>query len=282
MIRTFLLVLLTLFVSEELFSQNKIGRKKRTEEITTKSNEQSSSTANRLSRPAKKRGPQNKVIAFMREGSIYIGDYINEDDAQVSLQLVTEDSISIDRRLAREIYTPKNALIFKRAKFHPTTGMYMHFDWGTNFNADGGGVQTSIGLGYRLNKKWEMLGGLGISTQTVGIGFRTETIVGAPLYVGGLYNLTDTKARIFAFSRLGPVFGIEPGGDGADVGFMIDAGLGINFASATFSRIQLTISNYNQYAKLDILQNDRFGNPISGMATVWLNRLAIRIAYTLF
>lgn len=286
MIKTIILVLLTFIVSEELFSQTKVGRKKRRVETSENTTQSTRSTSKEITRPAKIRGPQNKAIAFLKEGSIYLGDYLGEDDNQVSMRLITEDSISIDRNLTIDIYTPQNALIYNRGKFHPTKGLYMLFDWGGNFNRDGGGLSTSVGLGYRLNKKWDLQSGIGINNTTTRIGssqfgFQFRDLAGVPLYVGGLYNLTDSKARIFAFGRTGPVFGFDQRRDN-NVGFLFETGIGVNFASSTSSRIQFTLSNYTQYARFDLSQIDSFGNPFVGIANVWLNRYAIRIAYTLY
>ncbi len=286
MIRSIILVLLTLIMSEELFSQTKVGRKKRRVETTETVARSSQSNRNKVSRPAKIRGPQNKAIAFLKEGSIYIGEYLGEDESQVSLKLITEDSISIDRSLTTDIYTPQNALIYNRAKFHPTEGLYMHFDWGGNFNREGGGLSTSVGLGYRLNKKWDLQAGIGVNNTTTRIrtnqfGFQFRNLAGAPLYIGGLYNITDSKARLFAFARTGPVFQFEFNNDN-NLGYLFETGIGVNFASSTSSRIQFTLSNYTQYSQLDLSQIDSFGNPFVGTANIWLNRYAIRIAYTLY
>jgi len=120
-------------------------------------------------------------------------------------------------------------------------------------------------FGWRFNKRWSVANGIGseFNVSQVG-GFSIETNYSS-YFLYGRYYITDSRPRLFAYSRLG--FGTGQTGETETNndnkgGIQFQGGAGLHFASRKRARFIISLGYYLQKANGTQFFLDGFGNEV--------------------
>ena len=295
--KNIILLLLTLFMSGEVFSQknNSIFAKKKTKERT------SQSTSNKVDRKKidknkvnkNKKYISNKARLDTKDGSIFIGEYIEENVNNITLKLLTDDIITFDKEQIRKARTPLNSIVLNKGRFHRTEGLFLHYNVGFNGGESGAGFMGDIGLGYRLGHRIDLQAGIGFMGTSVSNPFlqwNTPYRTFYPLYAGARYNFTHGSCRIFATGKAGYSNVLNPDGGGwgwrGDIfevsgGAYFEPGVGVAFAGKRAGRTEISLTQIFQYSDISFESRDDFNNLISGHGNMWIRRIGLRFTTTI-
>lgn len=288
--KNILFLLLTLFVSGEVFSQSNksLFSKKKGKERTSQSNTSETNT------PRKGKQISNKARIDTEDGSMFLGQYIDETDQDISIKLLTDDIITINKEKVKNARTPFNSIVLNKGRYHRTKGLYLHYNLGLNLGQNAGGFMGDIGLGYRLNRSFELQTGIGFVGTAINHPFRnfsSEYRTFFPIYVGGSFNITHGSCRVFTFARAGYSNVVNPDGLGfnwngdtfeVSGGAYFEPGIGISFAGKRAGRTQISISQMYQYSDIEFSSLDQFDNLIYGKGQMWIRRVGVRLTTTIF
>lgn len=228
------------------------------------------------------------VIAKYYDGSIFNGISTGESQGILALELITGDTISVNRKYAKEVLDRNNAIIYKDFKHHKTTGNFWDFSMGFNassFGSDDSPISSHMRLMYgtRLHGKLCIAGGLGLEFNEASVGgfiFNSQLF---SLFGYGKYYLTDRRRRIYAFGRIGFGFTTEEQINGINNeqqgGFNGKYGLGILFPSKRKSRFQLNLGHYFQKMSGREFFLDAFGNEIETTYDLLVSRLILSFGW---
>lgn len=222
-----------------------------------------------------------RAIVNTYDGSTFIGKIIAEDDMNMTVIVVTQDTININKGFIKRIRrSDKNISIVSGGKFHFTKGPFYSLQWGAGGSENGDATnQFDFIVGYRFNQK--IAAGLGVGSHINSTFFRgiwaENTFV--PVYAYGRYYPFDKKVRPFVSGKLGWGFADENAfGDDHTGGVMFQPSIGLNFASRKNSRFILSLSQIIQNTKGDSFNQDQFGNPIIANYSLWYNRTILTLA----
>ncbi len=277
-----ILLLLTLFMSGEVFSQSSRSKKSKERPVKVEEN-------------ANQEASLGKARIDTKDGATFLGDYIEETDESITIKIVSDDIITIDKSKVKRAKTPLNAIVLNQGKFHNTTGMFLHYSTGFNAGQQGGGFMGDIGLGYRFNKNWELITGIGFMGTNVNV-FPTQNFFGEyktffPAYAGAKYNLTHGGVRVFGLAKAGfsststiqsnPVFWRQ---DELSLssGVYFEPGIGVSFASRRIGQTSITLSQIIQRSNFELNTTDRFANIVTGTGKIWISRIGIKLTTTVF
>jgi len=288
--KNILFLLLTLFVSGEVFSQSNksIFSKKKGKERT------SQSTTNEKDVPRNSKYISTKARIDTEDGSMFLGEYLDETENDISIKLLTDDVITINKDQIKKARSPLNSIVLNKGRFHRTKGLYLHYNLGINLGQNSGGFMGDIGLGYRLNHKFEIQTGIGFVGTAINHPFTlwsSEYRTFFPLYVGGQYNITHGSCRLFAFGRAGYSNVVNPNGLGfnwngdtfeVSGGNYFEPGIGVAFAGKRAGRTQISLSQMFQYSNIEFSSVDQYNNLISGKGKMWIRRVGVRFSTTIF
>lgn len=287
--KNILLLLLALFVSGEVFSQsnNSIFNKKKGKERT------SQSTTNENNKKEKSHSVNQKARIDTKDGSMFLGQYVGETNSEITIKILTDDLVTFNKEDVKKARTPLNSIVLNKGRFHRTQGLYLHYNIGFNVGQNAGGFMGDIGLGYRINHKFEVQTGIGFFGTAINHPFRqwsSDYRTFFPVYAGGSYNITDGSCRLFAFGRAGYSSVVNAGGLGfnwngdtfeVSGGAYFEPGIGVAFAGKRAGRSQISISQMFQYSNINFSSVDEFNNFISGKGTMWIRRVGIRFTTTI-
>lgn len=276
-------------MSGEVFSQSSRSMKKkkvRTVQVEEKPNNETTTSISETN---------GKARIDTKDGAMYLGEFINETDDTYTIKIITDDTLHINKEEVRRAKTPNNAIVFNRGKYHPTTGMFLHYSAGFNAGISGGGFIADVGLGYRLSKHWELSTGFGFIGTSVDL-IPTVNSWGEyktffPGYLGAQYNITHGKVRLYASTKAG--YSTAPletfnefiwGGRTTTMsgGVYLEPGLGLTFASKRVGRTSIAITQVLQRSHFTINTVDRFDNLVTGSGKVWLSRVGVRLTTNIF
>lgn len=295
--KNILLLLLTLFVSGEVFSQknNSLFSKKKTKERTSQSTtnkETKNRTSNdRITKDKKKHSTKARIDT--KDGSMFIGEYMEENDDMISVKIVTDDIITFDKELVKNARTPLNSIVLNKGRFHRTKGLYLHYNVGFNGGQSGAGFMGDLGIGYRLNPSLEVQAGIGFMGTSVSNPFlqwNTPYRTFYPLYAGAKYNITHGSCRIFATGKAGYSNVLNPDGNGwgwrnqtfeVSGGAYFEPGIGVAFAGKRAGRSEISLTQIFQYSDINFESRDDFNNLISGQGNMWIRRIGLRFTTTI-
>jgi hypothetical protein len=226
-----------------------------------------------------------KAILHLIDGSVYIGNIIDEDLLSLRMVVTTGDTVRIAKELIRrKRRTNKNIQFHTAGKFHFTKGFFVSIHLGIGMNLSQVDSEESgqfdMLFGYRFNKKIATGIGAGISisnTRFAGEWIEANTI---PVFAYGRYYPFDVKAKPFGELRLGWAFPNEQAFQIAaqSGGILIQPGIGINFASRKNLRFLIGFNQLIQHSKGERVSFDPFGNRITSKFNIWFNRTVLRIA----
>jgi len=224
---------------------------------------------------------KNQAIIYSYDGSILIGEVVEENDKHVQLKVFYTDTVSVPNDMIRKMYrSPEDVLIFDEGKIHYTSGYYF-----SSSTAFGGGESSSFDFDFIAGSRIDPTYSIG-----VGLAFNFNNIPLVPnewieahfitLFAYGQYYFTNNKRRIFAATRLGYGF---PSGFGFEIdhtgGLHFQPGIGIHFPSKRNRRFKLSLSHMVQKAKGTDTSFDVLNNPVSVSYDLWLSRTMLRFGW---
>ncbi len=224
---------------------------------------------------------QNQAIIYSYDGSILVGEVVEENEMHVQLRVFYTDTVRVPNGMIQKMYrSPEDVLIFEEGKIHYTSGIYY-----LSTTAFGGGASTSFDfdfiLGNRLDPKYSVGIGFAFSINTINL-VPNEWIDAhfIPLFAYGQYYLNDNKRRIFTAARLGYGF---PTGLGFEIdhtgGFYFQPSIGIHFPSKRNRRFKLSIGHMLQKTKGTDTSFDVLNNPVNVNFDLWLSRTMLRFGW---
>jgi hypothetical protein len=223
----------------------------------------------------------NKAFFYYKDGSVFIGNIVEENFRTTRLLLVTGDTITLDNYFVKRSW--RDLLSFPNGKFHFTRGFFFSYWQGgaiAGANQSNTSAQTEMILGYRLNSQWAVGGGLGVYANQIGLNAVTNSflIVDAScfnFYAYGRYYPWEKKIRPFASLKLGAGSAINFGTTLASQ-FHIQPGIGLNFPARKGTRFVLSLSQYLQQVRGNQFSIDSFSNPVLLDYNIWLNRTVLK------
>lgn len=174
--------------------------------------------------------------------------------------------------------------------YHDTYGFHYGFaiaigldDFSTDTTQHLGAAHIDSYLGWRFGKKVSLTSGLGFEFNESRIaGFRFDTQF-LTFYLGGRYNLTNTKYMPFVYGRVG--YGFGPPQEGSivnhDDGTNYQAGVGLTFPSPKPHKYFVAVAWHHQQAKGTESFIDPLGNEINTKYDILINRLVIKFGMEL-
>ncbi len=222
-----------------------------------------------------------KAFFYYKDGSVFVGEIVEENFRNTRLLLVTGDTITLDNYFVKRSW--RDLLSFPNGKFHFTKGFFISYWQGgaiAGANQFSASTHTEMILGYRFNAQWALGGGLGIYSNEVGLdpvtnGFRTQDASCFNFYAYGRYYPWEKKIRPFAALKVG--LGSPIGwANSLESKVHIQPGIGLSFPSKRSARIVLSLNQYLQYFQGNQFNTDIFNNPVSFDYNIWLNRTVLK------
>lgn len=225
--------------------------------------------------------PINKSIIYLKNGSIYIGDIIEEEPEKIKME-VNGAVMTIYLSEAKRVLHAEDILLYPNGKFHLLKGFYGSMSSSSAIGTDGFSSHIEILLNYRIDKRLSVGASLGFENNEVIIsGFDIDTQF-TSVGVNAKYYLTDTRKRIFLYSRL--AHGIPELTQGSDVhtgGINIQNGVGVTFSSRKMSKFQLALGFFSQKTEGTRYLEDGLGQEIKIDYDLWISRPLLKIGFEL-
>ncbi|MEM9886071.1 MAG: hypothetical protein AAF849_09275 [Bacteroidota bacterium] len=222
----------------------------------------------------------DRTVVYYEDGSVFIGKLLREDDRFIHLILATSDTIAINKGFVKRSRHAQNVMIYQKGKFHFTKGIFATFSYGGGFSFDHSTNETDLIVGTRLNSKYAVGAGIGIHSHSRTFGdFNWNIDNFIPLYLYGRYYPWNSRVKLFAdlktgfgFSGDNTAFGNEHTG-----GFMLEPGIGLNFAARRNFRFLLSLNQIIQNTSGTDFSFDRFGNQVEIDYRIWYNRTVFKL-----
>jgi len=229
------------------------------------------------------------VLVKLWDGNDYVGEKISERDSSFTLKLERGKTISIDKDNVWRYYDRENAIIYPDGRFFNKKGyIYWAISAGTNAMSlvQGFNQRWAAHLEFlfnaRISNKVNLGAGAGWEANQAEIAGLTLNTQFQSIFIYGRYYLTDTKPRIFAFSRIGvanPAFQTERWFDFHSGGFNTINGFGVHFAAKKDARFQITIGHYMQKTDGQTWFNDAFGETVRTRFDIWIQRYILKFGW---
>ena len=222
-----------------------------------------------------------RVIISLHDGSVFIGRIVQEDELNMDLLVITQDTVHIQKGLIKDIRrNSKDILIHSGGKMHYTGGPFFSINFGMGGNlADNPSADLDVIYGQRINKRWSVGGGVALSLNSATLpSWQWITTHFMPVFAYGRYYINDKKVRPFAHARLG--YGFRTNifwNDEHTGGLHFQPGVGIHFASRKSSRFVISLSQMLQNTKGSTFNFDVFSNPVNFNSNHWYNRTILKI-----
>ena len=179
---------------------------------------------------------------------------------------------------------------YENNRYHDIYGFHYGFamaigldDFSSDTTKHLAAVHLDSYLGWRFNRKISITSGIGFEFNESRIsGFRFDTQF-LTLYLGGRYNVLNTKYMPYVYGRGG--YGFGPPQEEALVdhenGVNYQAGVGLTFPSHKSHKYFLALAWHHQQAKGAESFIDPLGNEINTKYDILINRLVIKFGIEL-
>lgn len=228
---------------------------------------------------------QNNSIFYLHNGSVYIGEVLNDRGESLNVRLIDGNEINFSRYRVKRYLDSKDIVLHRDGKYHVTRGFFFQPGLATNFEGFAPveeesriSSHTSFLFGYYLNPRFAIGAGIGFEfNQAVVSGFEFDTQVSSQ-YIYGRYYINNKKRRPFIYSRVG--YGTRNdesnfGSNNPNGGINFQAGGGMHFSSRKKSKFVLTLGYHMQ--KTDGTERfiDDFGSEIIADYDIMIQRLIL-------
>ncbi|MEM8526067.1 MAG: hypothetical protein AAGG68_15620 [Bacteroidota bacterium] len=226
-----------------------------------------------------------KTIIFYQDGSVFLGEIIDENSQEISLIISTLDTIRVNKNFIRRIRrTPKDIIMHTNGKYHYTKGMFGGLEYGYGLSANYT-VQFDVIAGIHLDSKYAVGIGTGIHSYTSVFqspdnnNFNWITNNFFPLYAYGRYTPWNKRWRPYFDVKVGYGSPIQSWWDNNDRkgGLLFQPGVGLKFASRNNFRFKISLSQAVQRAVGTSFRWDNLGNEVQFDYRLWQNRTMLKI-----
>ncbi len=212
----------------------------------------------------------DEAMIYSRDGSVYRGKIIKENAKIIQFVTLEKDTVSLPAKSVKKIKRSEDYLFLSNGRMYDIKGFFWAINLGFTPNSlftsdDTRSEHFEALFGWRINKQWTIGNGVGseFNISQVG-GFSVETTF-TSLFLYGRYYFTDSRPRIFAFSRLG--VGVVGQTETTETnnsqgGVQWQGGGGVHFASRRNTRFIISLGYYLQKANGTQLFLDDFGNEV--------------------
>ncbi len=223
-------------------------------------------------------------IFHYQDGSVFIGNILEENSKRTKLRITTGDTISIAKVLVKKSY--RDLLYYPNGKFHFTKGLFFNYAVGLGGNNGGVSFQIEAILGKHHNEKLDYGIGLIFHTSETrlvrnGGAWVAHDFLSPVLYTR--YYPWSKKVRPFASLALGYSLPLQVGwqrNEGSG-GLYMQPSIGLKFASKKLRRYYVSIGQFSQRTKGILNNNDFLGNPVEYNYKLWLNRFVFKVGVEL-
>lgn len=220
----------------------------------------------------------DRAIVYYEDGSVFIGEILEEDRRFVRLVLATDDTIKVNKSFIKRTRYARDITIHQKGKFHFSRGFFMNLSYGVGFSSFNSSVLTDFVAGTRLSSKYAVGLGIGIHLHSRFLGdFNWVSDQFTPVYLYGRYYPWNKRIKPFADISTGFGFSTNRGfGATHTGGFLFSPGIGLNFAARRNFRFLLSLNQMIQNTSGTDFAFDRFGNQVELDYRVWYNRTVIK------
>jgi len=225
-----------------------------------------------------------KTIIFYQDGSLFIGEIVEESSQEIQLVISTLDTISVNKNFIRRIKrAPEDIIVHSNGKYHFTKGVFAGLEHGYGLSGNYT-VQLDMILGMHLNEKYAV--GMGMGYHLYDSFFITPNNNAAwisnptfPLYAYGRYTPWKKRWRPYADIKLGYGSAVQRWWDNNNRqgGLLVQPGIGIKFASRNNFRFKISLSQAIQRAVGTRFSWDSLGNEVQFDYRLWQNRTMLKI-----
>jgi len=228
-------------------------------------------------------GQSDDDISIIRynDGSVFIGEIIDQDLLKLKMVLTTADTITLDKSKIKKIRLAQKHMILDRTISHRASGLFYNLDFSTNLGIGGQATFLSFTLGKHLNPKLSIGAGIAISHNrtTNRLPWIDNNMV--HLFGHARYNFSEKKVRPFVEANLG--WGVPMFNDRWNTyrgGLYANPAIGIEIATRRRISWTFKINQNIQYIEGEQEFSAEFfgnnGNSIIKYKT-WLNRTSFSI-----
>ncbi|MFK7936974.1 MAG: hypothetical protein AB8G22_25895 [Saprospiraceae bacterium] len=222
------------------------------------------------------------ALVYYYDGSIFQGKIVDENELQLSIKIVTKDTVTVEKAFMERYYRiPDDIQLFKNRRFHYNSGFFQTASLTLILNPlDGNTTHLDYVFGKRITPRIAAGVGTGIyfnDSYPSGLWLQTHFL---PVFAYGRYYLTQKRRRLYAAGRLGYSFALQDGFNGQHSGgIMLMPEVGVHFAGRKKSRFTIGLTQYLQTTKGENINFDQFGNTIETRFNLILNRTLLRIGW---
>ena len=225
---------------------------------------------------------RDKSIFHYQDGSVFIGNILEENSKKAKLRITTGDTISLAKALVRKSY--RDLLYYPNGKFHFTKGLFFNYSTSSGGNNSGLSFQLEAILGKHHNENLDYGIGLTFHTnelQLSNTAWTNHNFLTPILY--GRYYPWSKKTRPFVSLALGYSHPLQSWWQQSEIsgGIYIQPSIGVKFASKKLRRYYVSIGQSMQHTKGILNRNDLLGNPVEYNYKLWLNRLVFKVGVEL-
>lgn len=204
--------------------------------------------------------PEKGALIYYEDRSVFNGIILQEDDDQIQLQIITKDTINLQKEFMDRFYRiPDDIQLFKKHKSQFNSGVFFSTSIAIGLNSfNGNSLLLDILVAKRVTHRASLGIGTGFYTNELnrnGLWFNTSNV---PLFLYGRHYLTTGRRRLYTAVRLGyGLFTSTWDGD-FQTGVLLHPEIGIHFAARKRRRFAISIGQYMQHMKGTYIQNFGF------------------------
>ncbi len=225
-----------------------------------------------------------RSVIYTNDGSVYVGEIVSENILDIKMVIGTMDTITIDKRSVKKMSSPpQDIIMYEKGKYHRTGGLFYSFHLLSGVgNDENATANLSFIIGKRLNEKWHLGLGYGISSSTVELpGFFWEQHTFQNIFAYGRYNIKQSKVMLFADTSLGVgIAGDQQWRGSYTSGVYFQPGIGIEFASRKKLKWSIKLSQYMQNTSGVSTFEDNFNSQAVYSYNQFYNRTLLGVGLT--
>lgn len=223
------------------------------------------------------------VIVHLNDHSCVKGEQINSSDSDITIVIITGDTIVLDKSLIKTVISYKDFFFYPKMRYHFKDGFHIDLNYGFGFAESGGLVTADLSLNYRFTPK--ISGGIGFGAQNNHLFINERNAVSGfsvssgsfPLFFQGKYYLNRKRRSLYAHLKTGYTFGNDSAWDvrrTVDNGFILNYGIGYTRATKSGVKTFFQISQTHNYTSGSDVSFGTNG-PINFDYNLWFNRFSV-------
>lgn len=205
-------------------------------------------------------------IVYLQDGSVYVGQIIQEDIFEVVMKTQALDTITINKAFVSKTVRAKEIIHVQDGKYHKTEGLFGAIEMAFSYGNESHYTQLAAIFGNRMTRRFLLGGGIGLTQASIngnnigGLWFDHDFV---QVFAYSRYYINDKKLRLFGEMKLGWGFSMDNnwGGNTSQGGFYANPGIGIEFANRKKLKWSIKLSQNLQQVSSQENWGDQF-NPV--------------------